>query len=75
MSERNSKLDELSNQFNENILAVKGTLELIDTSVEEDDLHELLMKAIERMDTMQNLAGDTLLFLKNCFDKMDEMKK
>jgi hypothetical protein len=74
MSERNSKFDELSDQFNENILAVKGTLELIDTSVEEDELHELLLKAIERMDVIQNLAGDTLLFLKNCFSKMDEMK-
>ena len=75
MSEKNSKLDELSNQFNENILAVKGTLELIDTSVEEDDLHELLGKAIERMDVIQTLSADTLLFLKNCFDKMDELKK
>jgi len=75
MSEKNSKLDELSNQFNENILAVKGTLELIDTSVEEDDLHELLVKAIERMDVIQTLSADTLLFLKNCFDKMDELKK
>jgi hypothetical protein len=75
MSERNSRLDELSNQFNENILAVKGTLELIDTSIEEDDLHELLLKAIERMDMIQALSADTLLFLKNCFDKMDELKK
>jgi hypothetical protein len=75
MSERNNKLDELSNQFNENILAVKGTLELIDTSVDEDDLHELLLKAIERMDMLQTLSSDTLLFLKNCFEKLDEIKK
>jgi len=30
---KNDKLDELSNQLDENILAVKGTLELMDTSV------------------------------------------
>ncbi len=53
MAERNKKLDEIANQFDENILAVKGTLELIDTSVTEDELHELLLKAIDRMDIIQ----------------------
>jgi hypothetical protein len=75
MGERKEKLDELSNQLDENILAVKGTLELMDTSVTEDDLHELLLKAIERMDMIQRVSREMLIALKNCFDKMDEMKK
>ena len=52
MTESNKKLDEVADQLNENILAVKGTLELIDTSVE-DELHPLLIKAVARMDIIQ----------------------
>lgn len=75
MSERNSKLDEISNQLNENILAVKGTLELVDTSVAEDELHELLRKSIERTDIIQRLSNDLVTLLKNCFDKLGENKE
>lgn len=75
MTERNNKLDEISNQLDENILAVKGTLELVDTSVTEDELRELLHKAIERMDIIQRLSNDMLVALKNCFDKIGEIKK
>jgi len=75
MTERNNKLDEISHQLNEHILAVKGTLELMDTSVTEEDLHELLLKAIDRMDIIQRLSNDMFGALKNCFDKMGEMKK
>jgi len=75
MAERNDKLDEISVQLKENILAVKGTLELLDTSVTEDDLHDLLIKALERMDTIQGLSNDMLIALKNCFDKISEIKK
>jgi len=75
MTERNNKLDEISNQLDENILAVKGTLELVDTSVTEDELRELLHKAIERMDVIQRLSDDMLVALKNCFDKIGEIKK
>jgi hypothetical protein len=75
MTERNNKLDEISNQLDENILAVKGTLELLDTSVTEDELRELLHKAIERMDIIQRLSDDMLVALKNCFDKIGEIKK
>jgi len=75
MAERNNKLDEISNQLDENILAVKGTLELVDTSVTEDELRELLHKAIERMDVIQRLSDDMLVALKNCFDKIGEIKK
>ena len=75
MSERNNELDRISDQLNENILAVKGTLELVDTSVTEDELHELLIKAIERMDTIQRQLSDMLILLKNCFAKIDSIRK
>lgn len=74
MTERNNKLDEISHEFNENILAVKGTLELVDTSVTEDDLHDLLLKAMQRMDSLQKLSNDLLDALKNCLNKMDSSK-
>jgi hypothetical protein len=75
MSERDIKLDEISNQLNENILAVKGTLELVDTSVDEDELHELLLKSIERTDIIQKISNDMIALLKNCFEKLDEKKE
>ena len=74
MTEKN-KLDEIAHQFSENILAVKGTLELVDTSVTEDDLHELLLKAMQRMDIIERLSNDTLAALQNCLDKMGTMNK
>jgi signal transduction histidine kinase len=74
MTERNNKLDEISHEFNENILAVKGTLELLDTSVTEDDLHDLLLKAMQRMDSIQKLSNDMLDALQNCLNKMDSSK-
>ena len=70
MTEMNKKLDEISHQLNENILAVKGTLELMDTSVTEDDLHDLLLKAMQRMDSIQRLSNDMLDALQNCLNKM-----
>ncbi len=75
MTERNQKLNEMAAQLDENILAVKGTLELIDTSVTEDDLHQLLLKAIDRMDTVQRLSGEMLNALRNCFEKLSAMKE
>ena len=70
MSERDNRFDEIAHQFEENILAVKGTLELIDASVTDDELRELLLKAIERMDAIQRLSADTLVALRNCLEKM-----
>jgi hypothetical protein len=75
MAERDEKFDEIANQLNENILAVKGTLELIDTSVEEDDLHQLLLKAINRMDIIQGISDEMLAVLKSCFDKMGDTRE
>jgi len=70
MTERDTRLDEISHQLDENILAVKGTLELMDTSVTEDDLHDLLLKAMQRMDSIQRLSNDMLDALQNCLNKM-----
>jgi len=75
MTEKNNKLDEISQQLNENILAVKGTLELMDASVTEDDLHDLLLKAMQRMDSIQGLSNDMLNALKRCLDKIGSSNK
>jgi len=75
MTERNYKIDEIAHQFSENILAVKGTLELMDASVTEDDLRDLLLKAMQRMDIIEKLSNDTLAVLQNCLDKMGPMNK
>lgn len=75
MAERNKKLDEIANQLDENILAIKGTLELIDTSVIEDELHQLLLKAIDRVDIIQRLSNEMLVALKTCFDRIGEIKE
>jgi BMFP domain-containing protein YqiC len=75
MPESNKKLDEIANQLDENILAVKGTLELIDTSVTEEELRQLLLKAINRMDIIQRLSDEILAALRNCFEKMGETRE
>ena len=75
MTERDTRLDEISHQLDENILAVKGTLELMDTSVTEDDLHDLLLKAMQRMDSIQRLSNDMLNALQNCLNKMGSGNK
>ncbi len=75
MAEKTDKFDEISNQLDENILAVKGTLELMDASVAEDDLRKLLLKAIERMDIIQRVSNDMLAALKNCYDRKDDINK
>jgi len=72
MSEIDSKLKEISDRINEHIIAVKGTLEVVDTS--EDDLHNLLLKAIERMDSIQQLSNEMVAIIKQLFEKIDEIK-
>ncbi len=74
MSELHDKLNEVSEKMNEHMLAVKGTLELVDASVSEDDLHNLLMKAVGRMDSLQKLADDLFGALRQAFEKMNETK-
>jgi hypothetical protein len=74
MAEWDDKLREVSNELNEHIIAVKGTLELIEASSLEEELQALIVKAIERMDTIQKLSQEITVALKNCFDTIDEMK-
>jgi hypothetical protein len=72
MSEIDSKLKEISDRINEHIMAVKGTLEVVDTS--EDDLRNLLLKAVERMDSIQQLSNEMFAIIKQLFEKIDEIK-
>jgi len=71
MTDRNRALDEIAGQMSENILAVKGTLELIDASVPEEELRELILKAVERMDAIQRLSNDMLAALGNCLGRLE----
>ena len=74
MTETSDKLNEISDKMNEHMMAVKGTLELVDASVSEDDLHDLLFKAVERMESMQKLSDELFAALKQIFEKMNEAK-
>jgi hypothetical protein len=74
MGDRDEKLKDLSRALNEHIMAVKGTLELMEASVSEVDLQGLLTKAIERMDAIQGLSQEVVLGLRNLFEKMDKMQ-
>jgi hypothetical protein len=74
MAEINNRLKEISDKMSEHIITVKGTLELLDASVSEDDLHSLILKAIERMENMQRLSDELFAVLKQVFEKMSEAK-
>ena len=74
MSEIDKKLNEISDKLNEHMMAVKGTLELVDASVSEDDLHNLLLRAVERMESMQRLSDELFAALKQIFEKMNKNK-
>lgn len=74
MPEINNKLKEMSDKMSEHIITVKGTLELLDASVSEDDLRNLILKAIERMEDMQRLSDELFEILQKVFEKMSEGK-
>ena len=74
MTKGTNRIKEISDELNEHIIAVKGTLELVETSVSDSELHNLLVKAIERVDTIQMLSNEMFAILKQILDKMDEMK-
>ncbi len=74
MPEIDDTLDEISDKMSEHILAVKGTLELVDASVSEDDLHNLLLKALERMESMERLSQELFGALKQVFSKMSQTR-
>jgi hypothetical protein len=74
MSEIKSRLNEISDKMNEHMMAVKGTLELVDASVSEDDLHNLLFKAINRMESLQTLSDELFAALQKMLEKIEETK-
>ncbi len=74
MSEIDDKLKEISDKINEHIITVKGTLELLDASVSEDDLRNLILKAIQRMENMQSLSDELFVVLKQLVEKIGEVK-
>jgi hypothetical protein len=74
MSEINKRLEEISDKMSEHILTVKGTLELLDTSVSEDDLRSLILKSIERMDKIQGLSDELFAVLEKLLEKIGETK-
>jgi hypothetical protein len=74
MPEINNKLKEISDRMSEHIITVKGTLELLDASVTEDDLRSLILKAIERMENLQILSDELFVVLQEVFAKVKEEK-
>jgi hypothetical protein len=74
MSEINNRLKEMSDKMSEHIITVKGTLELLDASVSEDDLRNLILKAIERMENMQILSDELFEMLQKVLEKISEGK-
>jgi hypothetical protein len=71
MTDRNRALDEMAEQLSEHLLAVKGTLELVDTSVDEEELHQLMLKAIGRLDAVQRLSDEMIAALRNCVARLE----
>ena len=74
MKEINNRLKEISDKMEEHITTVKGTLELLDASVSEDDLHSLILKSIERMEKMQRLSDELFAVFTQVLEKLNEAK-
>lgn len=55
--------------------AVKGTIELAEASVAEDERHDLLVRSLERMDAIEKLTREMLAALKNCFERIESFRK
>ncbi len=75
MSDINNRLNEISDKMRGHIITVKGTLEVLDASVSEDDLSNLIARAIERMDDMQKLSDELFAALKQALEKLNEAKE
>ena len=72
MSASNDKVIEISEKIEEHIVAVKGTLELADASLPDDELHEFILKDMERMDDLQKLSNELVAIVNLLIEKMDE---
>lgn len=74
MKKGTNRIKEISDELNEHIIAVKGTLELVETSVSDGELQNLILKAVERVDTIQRLSLEMFAVLTQILEKMDELK-
>ena len=74
MSSINDKVKEISDQIEKHIVAVKGTLELADASMPNDELHDIMMKDMERMDDLQKLSNELAAIVNLLIEKMAEVK-
>ena len=74
MPEISNKLNEISDKMRGHIITVKGTLEVLDASVSEEDLSSLISRAIERMDDIQKLSDEMFAVLKQALEKLNEAK-
>jgi hypothetical protein len=74
MTEINEKLGVIAENISEHIVAVKGTLELVDASVDEEELHSLILKAVDRMDALQVLSNEMLSHMAQILEKIRETK-
>lgn len=74
MSSINDKVKEISGKIEEHIVAVKGTLELADASLPDDELHDFILKDMERMDDLQKLSNELVSIVNLLNEKMDETK-
>ena len=72
MSAINDKAKEISRKIEEHIVAVKGTLELADASISDDELHDFILKDMERMDDLQKLSNELVAIVNLLIEKMDE---
>ncbi|MFZ5908069.1 MAG: hypothetical protein ACOYVJ_11830 [Nitrospirota bacterium] len=74
MKEIREKLESIVGNISEHIVAVKGTLELVDASVDEEELHSLIQKATERMDALQTLSNEMVARMAQILEKIQETK-
>ena len=74
MSEINDKVKEISGKIEEHIVAVKGTLELADASISDDELDGFVLKAMERMDDVQKLSNELAAIVNLLIEKVEETK-
>lgn len=74
MNKGTNRINEISDELNEHIIAVKGTLELVETSVPDGELQSLILKAVERVDTIQRLSQEMFAVLTQILNKIDEIK-
>jgi hypothetical protein len=75
MTDIQDKLKGFSDRIGEHIIAVRGTLELIEASVDEEDLHSLTSKAIHRMEELQKLSDELCAAFGQVLIQLQDAKK